>query len=141
MGSEAIYGNWKLVSVRWVFSDTGEVMEPFGDDPLGFIAITRDDRLMTVITGQDRTPREGETAEAAMIRTMFAYSGALKIEEERFIATVDVAWHPDYVGTEQVRNFRIEGDQLTIATSETILPAVPGRLAVAYLDWVRVATG
>lgn len=140
MADEAIYGNWKLVAVRWVFSDTGEVMEPFGDDPLGFIAITRDNRLMTVITGRDRTPGEGETAEAAMIRTMFAYSGALTLEEGRFIAQVDVAWHPDYVGTEQIRNYEIDGDRLTIATSETTLPAVPDRLAIAYLDWVRVAT-
>jgi len=141
MADDAIYGNWKLVSVRWVFSDTGEVMEPFGDDPLGFIAITRDNRLMTVITGRDRTPGTDETAEAAMIRTMFAYSGALTIEDGRFIAKVDVAWHPDYVGTQQVRNFKIEDDRLTIATAETTLPAVPGRLAIAYLDWVRSAAG
>lgn len=138
--SEELYGNWKLVSVRWVFSDTGEVIEPFGNDPLGFIAITRDNRLSTVITARDRSPEEGETPEAAMIRTMFAYSGAVKVEADRFIATVDVAWHPDYVGTEQIRNFKIENDRLTIATSETTLPAAPGRLAIAYLEWVRTAT-
>ncbi|WP_088623175.1 lipocalin-like domain-containing protein [Oceanicola sp. 22II-s10i] len=141
MPNDAIYGNWKLLAVKWVFSDNGEVMVPFGDTPVGYIAITRDDRLTTVITAQDRSPNAGETPEAAMIRTMFAYSGALRIEGSRFIATVDAAWHPDYVGTEQVRNFEIDGDRLTIATSETILPAVPDRLAVAYLEWTRAAKG
>ena len=141
MSDDRIYGNWRLEAVRYVLTDTGEEILPFGDDPLGFIAITRDDRLMTVITGRDRAPKDGEDADAAKIRTMFAYSGSLKIEPGRFVATVDVAWQPDYVGTEQVRNFQIEGDRLTIATSETTMPAFPGRPAIAYLDWVRSAAG
>ncbi|WP_136634926.1 lipocalin-like domain-containing protein [Pseudooceanicola onchidii] len=137
--SDEIYGNWRLEAVRYVFSDTGEEFLPFGDDPLGFITITRDNRLSTVITARDRSPHPGETPEAAMIRTMFSYSGALTIRDGQFTALVDVAWVPAYVGTEQIRNFTITDDRLVIATSETTFPAFPGRLGVAYLDWVRVA--
>ena len=47
---------------------------------------------------------------------MFAYSGAYRVDGDKVIHRVDVSLNQHWVGTEQVRFFRIDGDTLTITT-------------------------
>ena len=45
---------------------------------------------------------------------MIAYTGSYRLEEDRWITLVDVAWNPSWVGTEQTRFYRVEADQLIV---------------------------
>jgi hypothetical protein len=45
---------------------------------------------------------------------MSAYTGMYRLEGDKWITKVDVAWNPARVGTEQVRFFRFNGDQLQV---------------------------
>lgn len=45
---------------------------------------------------------------------MTAYSGMYRLEANKFIVNVDVSWNPSYLGAEQVRFFKIDGDQLQV---------------------------
>jgi len=43
---------------------------------------------------------------------MLAYTGTYRVEGDKWIAKVDVSWNPAWVGTEQPRFFRLDGDRL-----------------------------
>ena len=54
--------------------------------------------------------------------SMIAYTGIYHLESDRWITQVDVAWNPDWVGTEQTRFFTIGGDMLTVLTPWRVMP-------------------
>jgi hypothetical protein len=68
---------------------------------------------------------------------MMAYSGKYRAEgENKFITTVDVAWHPAWNG-EQTRFFALNGDVLSITTAQQTVPQFPGRPGRGVLRWRR----
>lgn len=50
------------------------------------------------------------------------YCARYRIEGDTWITAVDVAWNPALVGTEQRRQFRIEGDRLQVLTPWRVMP-------------------
>ena len=141
MGQENLFGVWKLMSLQFVLTGTGERTDMYGADPLGYIFITPDNRMMTVITSKGRKPSDGESGDAVLFRSMMAYSGPFRIEgADRFVTEVEVSWHPGWVGTEQARTFSIVDDILSITTEETLHPMFPGRKGRGVLKWQRTST-
>src|ERR1700692_3607966 len=70
----------------------------------GYLVIT-DDRMMSILTSRERTDKDA----AALFETMMAYSGSCRIEDEaRLVIKVDAAWHPAWVGSEQLRFFNVD---------------------------------
>lgn len=60
---------------------------------------------------------------------MMAYTGDCRIEgDDKFITRVDLAWHPAWNGTEQVRFFKLDGDTLSIITAQQPNPMLAGRM-------------
>ena len=47
------------------------------------------------------------------------------IRDSRWITQVDVAWNPEWVGTEQTRFFAIDGDVLKVHTPWRVMPNWP----------------
>jgi hypothetical protein len=121
----ALLGWWKITSFHVELEDTGERLDTFGVDPLGHMVIT-EDRFMSILTSRERTDKDA----AALFETMIAYSGSCRIEDEaRLVIKVDVAWHPTWVGSEQLRFFNVDGDTLSITTAWQTHPKFPGRTA------------
>ena len=140
MGLQDLIGTWKLISLQFVASDTGECRDMYGADPLGYIFITPDKRMMTVITSNGRTASDSEADDAALFKSMMAYSGPFRIEgEDQFVTEVEVSWHPGWVGTEQARTFSIDDDILSITTAETLHPMFPGRKGRGIVRWQRAS--
>jgi hypothetical protein len=137
---EDLFGTWKLISLQFVATDSGECTDMYGDDPLGFILITPDRRMMTVVTSRGRVSTGGESGDAALFRTMMAYSGPFRLEgEDQFITQVEVSWHPAWMGTEQARTFSVGDDLLSITTAEVSHPMFPGRKGRGVLKWQRTS--
>ena len=63
---------------------------------------------------------------------MGAYSGTYRVEGDRFITAVDVAWNLIWEGTEQVRQYRLEGDRMVLDL--TGVRRADGRLVFAPQD-------
>jgi hypothetical protein len=83
----ALPGWWKIASFHVELEDTGECVDTYGVDPLGYMVIT-DDRMMSIITSRERTDKDA----AALFETMMAYSGSCRIEDEvRLVIKVDAA--------------------------------------------------
>jgi hypothetical protein len=137
---ERLVGAWRLLSLRMEMEDTGEVSEPWGTQPQGQLVLTPEGRLITVTTAGDRLPPATDAEAAAILGSMVCYSGKTRMDgNARFVTEVDVAWHPSWLGTQQARNFTLEGEFLSIHTDVLAHPAYPGRPVSFMLSWEREA--
>ena len=57
-----------------------------------------------------------------MLGTLIAYSGTYSVEGDQWTTNVDVAWNPEWVGTKQVRNFKVDGERLAVLTPWRLMP-------------------
>ena len=134
-----VFGTWRLLSLKFQLSDSPDSVDMYGADPLGQLILTPDFRMMTLVTARGREAAEEVPAEAALFRSMMAYSGPFRLEgADKFITRVEVSWHPGWLGTEQARTYVIAGDVLSISTAETSHPMFPGRRGLGILKWARV---
>src|SRR5438132_2667133 len=111
---KSLVGTWKLVSVNFELTDTGESTDMYGPDPLGFLVLTAEGRFMVIETARDRQPPQNDADNAALFKSMLAYSGHCHfLDDNRFVINVDVGWHPAWMNTEQTRAFEIDRDLLS----------------------------
>jgi hypothetical protein len=112
-----ILGIWKIVSYEWETQATG-VREPImGKNPTGYIIFTPEWRMMVIITGEGRKAPKTDQDRADLLKSMSAYTGMYRLEGDKWITKVDVAWSPLRVGTEQVRFFRFDDDRLQVISA------------------------
>jgi ribosomal protein L31 len=130
----ALTGRWNLTEFKREFSDTREVIDVMGPSPSGTLSVSDDGYVVVLITAAGRA---AETPPEKLFATLMAYSGPCTVDAQRFITNVELAWHPAWVGTQQVRNYTIAGDELRITTDEQTHPAYPGRLGRGILVWRR----
>jgi hypothetical protein len=97
-----------------------------------------DGRMAVVMAAGERRYGPSDAERAALHRAMGAYSGTYTVEGNRFITTVDVAWNLIWEGTEQVRQYRLEGDQMVLDL--TGVRRADGRLVFAPQDREEVGT-
>ncbi len=130
-----LLGIWKLVGDEIEFQDTGERR---ARNPKGYLIFTREGRMMALIENEGRKAPQTDDDRALLFRTMFAYSGLYRLERDMWVTTVDVAWNPAWIGTEQVRFYKLEGDRLIVNTAWAPSPNPPGRITRVFLTWTRV---
>lgn len=130
-------GAWKLVSAVMEDVDTGEQNPVWGEHPNGYIVLTPAGRWIVVQTAQGRTAPRNDEERAAAFRTMLAYSGKFRVEGNRIIISVDIAWDESWNGTEQVRFYRVEGDKLCIEAAPQPYANFGGRVMRGILVWAR----
>jgi hypothetical protein len=133
-----IVGIWKLRTYDVEFQNTGETKATFGANPNGYIIFTSDGRMMVMLTAEGRKAPETDADRVAAFRSMSAYSGMYRLEEDRWITTVDITWNEAWIGTEQTRFYRLEGDTLTVTTAWRSNVIYDGRVTRSTLTWARV---
>jgi hypothetical protein len=107
-----IAGSWKIVSWEGEFQATGEREAVMGKNPTGYVIFTPEGRFMCVLTGEGRTAAKTDEDRAALLKSVVAYTGMYRLEGDKFIVKVDASWNPAWVGTDQERTFKIDGDRL-----------------------------
>jgi hypothetical protein len=117
-----VQGLWKLVSYEVETQATGKKDMVMGQDPTGYVIFTPEGRVFFTFTGDGRKPGKTDKEKADLLSTLVAYTGTYRIEGDKWITKVDVAWNPEWVGTEQTRNFKIDGNLLQITTPWRIMP-------------------
>jgi hypothetical protein len=127
-----LVGTWKLLSFHYEFDDADERDEPFGAEPVGYLVIT-EERLITLMTARERVT---DAAARELLDGMLAYSGRYRLQgDDCFITTVDSAWQPAWIGTEQVRFFKIDGEILAATSSLREVPKYPERRLRGVAVW------
>jgi hypothetical protein len=104
-----LMGTWKLVGVEREMAQSGEKLDQ-GVEQTGFICYTDEPRMMVII-------RRSEPGKPGQEIT--AYAGPWTIEGDALIHHVEMATREPWIGTRQVRHFRIEGNRLILTPPES----------------------
>ena len=118
-------GAWRLLSYTLEYQATGRKELVMGEKPTGYAIFTPNGRAMFVISADGRKPQTDDKGRAALLNTLVAYTGRYRVEENRWITKVEVAWNPEWVGTEQARFFRLDGNRLEVTTPWRSMPNWP----------------
>ena len=117
-----VVGTWKLVSYVVEVQATGEKMPVMGQKPTGYTTFMPDGRVYFVLTAEGRQPAKSDAERANLLSTLVAYTGTYRIDGDKWITKVEVAWNPEWIGTEQTRPFTLEGDKLQVLTPWRMMP-------------------
>ena len=117
-----VQGTWKLVSYDVEVQATGDKFPPMGKHPSGYVIFTPEARVFFVLTGEGRKPAKTAEEKAELLNSLVAYTGTYRVEGDNWITSVEVAWNPAWVGTEQSRAFKVEGERLQVLTPWRVMP-------------------
>ena len=120
-GSKVV-GLWKLVSYQIEVQATGEKGPMMGEKPTGYANFSPEGRVFFILTGEGRKPAKTDQERAELLNSHVAYTGTYSIEDDKWVTKVDVAWNPEWVGTEQARSFKIDGDRLQVLSPWRVMP-------------------
>ncbi len=140
MSKNPFVGTWRLVSFE-VRSNEGKVYYPWGERPIGYIMYN--DGYMSVSMMEPSRPRfdvsdlpRGTVEQkVAAADKYISYAGRYEIIGNKVYHYVDVSLFPDWVGGDQVRNFKFEDNRLMLSTDPS--PKDP-KGKTGHLIWERV---
>ena len=87
-----VQGVWKLVSYEVEIQSTGQKEFPMGQKPTGYVIFTAEGRVFFVLTGDGRKPAKTDQDRAALLSSLVAYTGTYRLEADKWITKVEVAW-------------------------------------------------
>ena len=95
--------------------------------------------MMQIVTAEGRKAPNTEKERAALLDSTVAITGMYRVEGDRYIVKIDVAWHPMDIGGEKVSSFRFEGNRLQFISDWTpaMRAGVPGRMGRVITTWER----
>jgi hypothetical protein len=141
---DQLIGAWELVSYVEKPLNGSLPNYPMGERPMGVIMYTPDGYM----SAQLMRPNPGHFASddwfkarpeeyGRVASTYFAYTGPFQVDEEEKTVTqfVLLSLFPNWMGQEQQRVARIEGDILHLSTASPIQSG--GHTVNAYLQWRR----
>jgi hypothetical protein len=132
-----IVGTWKLVSVNYEDVATKERTPIYGEHPKGIQIATPHGRWLALMTGEGRVIPKTDAERAQALTSMIAYTGRYRVENGQVITKVEAAWNEGWVGGEQVRHIRFEGDKLYIESPPMPHPNISDRKVRVIVVWQR----
>jgi len=136
--AEKIVGSWKLVSVVYEDAITKERTPVLGEHPRGYQIATPDGLWLALVTAENRPVPKTIEERARALQTMISYSGRYRVEDGKVITKVEAAWNEAWVGGEQVRYIRFEGDDLLHIESPPMPhPNVNDKTVRVIVSWRR----
>jgi hypothetical protein len=141
---DRLNGTWRLVSAEDVHPDgSSQPFPEYGPHPIGYLMYDSTGHMCVTLANPNpphwADPAKPTDAERALThRGMEAYCGTYEVREKegQVIHRPEVAEWPHYIGSDQVRNFRFEGDRLILSLEETI---PNGGWRRSRITWERVA--
>ena len=134
---ERIVGTWTLVSVVYEDQATKERTPVLGEHPRGRQIATADGRWLALVTAEGRKVPQTDEDRAKALRTMISYTGLFRVEDGKVITKVEAAWNEAWVGGEQTRFIRFEGDRLFIESPPMPHPNQNNKVVRVIVIWDR----
>ena len=135
-----IVGTWTLVSVVYEDIASKERTPVYGEHPKGVQIATPEGRWLALMTAEGRTIPKTDTDCAQALKSMIAYTGRYRVDNGQVITKVEAAWNEAWVGGEQVRNIRFEGDRLYIESPPMPHPNINDKTVRVIVVWQREKT-
>jgi hypothetical protein len=134
---QQIVGTWKLVSVVYEDQATKERTPVYGEHPRGIQIATPEGRWLALMTAENRPVPKTDEERAQALKTMIAYTGRYRVEDGKVITKVEAAWNEAWVGGEQVRSIRFDGDRLYIESPPMPHPNINNTIVRVIVEWQR----
>jgi Lipocalin-like domain len=138
---DKLVGTWKLISAVSEDLATGQKTNIYKGMPAGFITYGVDGRVMTIVVDSVRKKPAANVATAAeaeaLFRSMAAYAGTYTIKGNQVIHRPDVSWNETWTGTDQIRDYKFDGEHLLLATAPSP-DAFTGKMSVRTLVWEKI---
>ena len=131
---DRLVGVWTLLSAVTSTAD-GKVSNRYGDKPSGRITYDKSGRMSAILMGADRKKvgsldlRDASDSESkSVLQSFAAYYGTFDVDtvNQTVIHHVEASLDPNWVGTDQVRGYEFNGDNLILTASR--LPGLKTRL-------------
>jgi hypothetical protein len=132
-----IVGTWALVSVVYEDVASKERTPVYGEHPRGIQIATPQGRWLALMTAEARLIPKTDADRAQALKSMIAYTGRYRVEGGQVITKVEAAWNEAWVGGEQVRNIRFEGDRLYIESPPLPHPNINDKTVRVIVVWQR----
>jgi uncharacterized protein (DUF2147 family) len=138
---DKLVGTWKLISAVSEDLSTSQQTNIYKGTPVGFITYGADGRVMTIIVDSGRKKPAANVATAAeaeaLFRSMAAYAGTYTVKGNQVIHVPDVSWNETWTGTDQIRDYKFDGERLLLATAPSPNPFT-GKMSVRTLGWEKI---
>jgi Lipocalin-like domain len=126
---ERLIGTWRLVSAGTFRSDGKfEPYPEYGPNPIGYLMYDTTGHMCVSLANPNHphwanSEKPTDAEKLGSYDVFFAYCGGYEVleKESRVIHRPEVGSWPHYIGTDQSRNFRLEGDRLILSDEETVL--------------------
>lgn len=136
----ALVGTWELVSYHVELKETGALIPAMGESPRGRVVFTDNDWVAFHLEGSDRLPAHSDQERARLMESLVAYIGTYRIEGDQWVTSVQTAWAPEWVGTEQHRTVRIQDGQAHVLTPWRQMPNwAPDQLSRSRICFRKLA--
>jgi len=132
-----IIGTWALVSVVYEDVASKERTLVYGEHPRGIQIATPEGRWVALMTAEGRAIPKTDADRAQALKSMIAYTGRYRVENGQVITKGEVAWNEAWVGGEQVRNIRFEGNRLYIESPPMPHPNINDKAVRVIVVWRR----
>jgi len=134
---QKIVGTWKLFSVVYEDQESMARTPVLGEHPKGRQIATPDGLWLALVTAEGRPVPKTDEERAQALRTMIAYTGRYRVEDGKVVTKVEAAWNEAWVGGEQTRFIRFEGDRLFIESPPMPHPNQNNRVVRVIVIWDR----
>ncbi len=136
-----LIGTWELVSYKVEEKETGSFINAMGPAPRGRVIFTPDGWVAFNLEGSNRLPATTDADRAQLMKTLVAYIGRYRVEGNQWITSVQTAWAPEWVGTEQRRTVTVNGQYADVVTPWRKMPNwAAGRLSRSIIRFRRAGT-
>ena len=139
--ADQLVGTWRLVSWDRI-TDDGTRTPALGAGAQGLITYTADGYMFGMLTASGRKPLAGSdpfggsAAECQQaMSTGLGYCGRYRVDGDCVVHSVELSMYPNWVGMDQRRVVRFNGDRVILRTVQPIVRK--GSAAVAELIWRR----
>lgn len=143
LSKQQVVGTWKLVAMTYADDATGAQRDLWRGRPLGFLTYTAGGRMSAVIAAADRrinaasAGASSDAEQAQLFRESFGYAGTYTLTADGVVHHVDVASDPTWIGQDQVRTMRLEGNRLIVSAPPLRTAADPDA-RVLVLTWEKI---
>jgi hypothetical protein len=119
VSAETLQGKWKIVAAEDLRPDGTVGRLPWGQHPVGGIVVEGGSCYLQIMSSDvpnfsATTSSVTEQMKASLLSSYIAYTGPCTFDDKAGTTTMKVegAWRPDYVGTQQTRFYRFEGNKM-----------------------------
>lgn len=139
----SVVGTWELKSWTSTDTDSGAVVNVFGEHPTGHLIYTAGGHMAVVLTADGRGKLSGDRysspveERAQAFSSHAAYSGTYTLTPEGIMHHVKASSFQNWVGTEQFRYADVVGDTMIVKTPALKGPP-DGKMKVMTLVFKRL---